>query len=90
MYKCIKAKVYGKVQGVYFRQYTLLKARELNLVGYVRNEPDGTVLTYAQGFDDQLQEFIKFLHEGSPASKVERVEWEYVPLHFFQNFQVIR
>lgn len=90
MFKCIKARVYGKVQGVYFRQYTFMKAKELNLVGFVKNEPDGSVLTYAQGFEDQLKKFIEFLKEGSPASQVERVEWEYVPLHFFQNFQVIR
>ncbi|GCD80660.1 acylphosphatase [Schleiferia thermophila] len=90
MFKCIRAKVYGRVQGVYFRQYTFLKAKELNLVGFVKNESDGSVLVVAQGFQDQLDKFIEFLHQGSPASQVERVEWEYQPLHFFQRFEVIR
>ena len=34
-------KICGKVQKVFFRKYTEAKAKELNLIGYVKNETDG-------------------------------------------------
>lgn len=40
---CIKATISGKVQGVFFRQGTLEKARELNLTGWVKNLANGDV-----------------------------------------------
>jgi len=33
----------GKVQGVFYRDWTVKNARELRLAGWVRNEADGTV-----------------------------------------------
>jgi acylphosphatase len=41
-------KVYGKVQGVFFRQNTISKAKELNITGYTLNARDGTVEIMAQ------------------------------------------
>lgn len=37
----VRATVSGRVQGVYFRDFTSRHARELGLTGYVRNLPDG-------------------------------------------------
>lgn len=67
-------KITGKVQGVYFRKYTQWQAEELGLVGFVRNEEDGSVLIEAQGTPEQLDAMIKWCHRGSPLSKVETVE----------------
>ena len=39
----LEASVGGLVQGVFFRAFVARRARELGLVGYVRNLPDGTV-----------------------------------------------
>lgn len=66
--------VTGKVQGVYFRKYTQWKAEELGLTGFVRNEPDGTVLIEAEGAADALEAMEKWCHLGSPLSKVESVQ----------------
>ena len=35
--RVLKAKVSGKVQGVWFRKYTLDSARDLAIVGMVKN-----------------------------------------------------
>jgi acylphosphatase len=51
---------------------------ELDLVGYVKNLPNGTVEVLAQGMPDTLKEFVEYLYEGSLSSAVESVsvDWQ--------------
>lgn len=71
----VRAVVYGRVQGVFFRAFTTRYARELGLSGYVRNLPDGKgVAVQAEGERSQLERLIAHLEVGPPAAKVERVE----------------
>ncbi len=69
--------VTGKVQGVRFRDYIQSVAGELGLVGYVRNNTDGTVLVVAQGEPELLKNFVEYLHEGSVLSVVDTVSVEF-------------
>lgn len=68
-------RVSGRVQGVFFRQSTADTARRLGLDGWVRNCADGSVEGHAQGAADALEALRRWLHEGPPAARVERVEW---------------
>lgn len=52
---------YGSVQGVGFRYYSVNKARQLGLTGWVRNLYDGTVEMEVQGEEQAIDELIKFL-----------------------------
>src|SRR5699024_12532182 len=54
----------GRVQGVGFRYSAQQKAKEYNLVGWVRNNMDGTVELEAEGSDDQLSAYIAELKSG--------------------------
>lgn len=72
----IRAIVHGRVQGVFFRAYTRDKANQLNLVGWVRNNRDGTVECHVQGPEEAIVEFIDFLHHGSPSSRVDDWSWK--------------
>jgi acylphosphatase len=72
--KQIEAKVHGRVQGVFFRQYTRQEAQKLGLTGWVKNERDGTVSVTAVGQEEVLKQFIEFLHHGSPSAAVSRVD----------------
>lgn len=74
----LEATVYGRVQGVFFRQYTLQEARRLALVGWVANQIDGTVRVVAEGEETALQRLLSFLHVGPPAAQVERVESQWI------------
>lgn len=65
--------VHGRVQGVYFRAWTREQAVELGLRGWVRNRSDGTVEVLAIGASPELDMFEQRLHEGPPASRVDRV-----------------
>lgn len=79
MVEQLRAVVHGRVQGVSFRHYTVLKARELGLTGWVRNLPDYTVETLAEGEKEALEQFLTWLHRGSPAARVLRVEAHWHP-----------
>ncbi|MFC1933346.1 acylphosphatase [Chloroflexota bacterium] len=71
----LRAIVYGRVQGVFFRAFTLRHARELGLTGYVRNLPDWkTVEVQAEGERNKLEKLINYLKVGPPGAKVEKVE----------------
>ncbi len=71
----VQAVVYGRVQGVYFRAFTSRYARELDLIGYVRNLPDWkAVEVQAEGERKQLEKLIDHLKVGPPRARVERVE----------------
>ena len=63
----------GRVQGVGFRYFVLNTARRLNLVGTVRNLPDGAVECRARGNADQHRELEQALRKGPPMSRVEGV-----------------
>lgn len=67
--------VHGKVQGVYFRKFTVRKATELGLKGWVMNAPEKTkVVGEAQGPQSAIDVFKHWLrHEGSPKSRVDRL-----------------
>jgi acylphosphatase len=74
----IRCIAHGKVQNVAYRAYAQDAATELQLVGWVRNLPDGTVEIVAQGETDTLKDFVEYLHEGSLMAQVESVsiDWQ--------------
>ena len=74
MQKRVELKIHGKVQGVFFRDSTRNKARELNLSGYVKNKLDGTVEIVAEGQKEMLQRLVGWCKEHPGYSKVEKVE----------------
>jgi len=87
--KAFKATVSGKVQGVWFRDFTRKEATKLNVVGWVKNMPDGTVYLEAEGEEEQLKQLEKWLHVGSPMSRVNRIEVEWIePTDEYSTFEM--
>jgi acylphosphatase len=72
--KRVHAIVHGRVQGVFFREYTRRKAEQLGLNGWVRNLPDRTVETVVLGEPDKVTAMIQWLYTGSPQSEVVEVD----------------
>jgi acylphosphatase len=64
----VHIRVYGRVQGVYYRNFTRGHSLRLNLTGWVRNCPDGTVEATAAGEQKQLLEFVTALETGTARS----------------------
>ncbi len=67
-------RVTGRVQGVGFRWWTRLQARQLEVEGTVRNAADGSVEVQARGEAAALDELRRRLSSGPPAALVESVE----------------
>ncbi len=87
--KAFKATVSGKVQGVWFRGSTREEAHKHNLVGWVKNMPNGSVYLEAEGEEENLKEFEKWLNTGPPMSRVENVEIEWIePTYSYTHFEV--
>ena len=83
----IKIKVFGYVQGVFFRYTTRKVARKLGLTGFVKNLPDGTVYIEAEGPHDILIELLDFSKRGPKNAQVEKVEHEFTsPTNEFKGF----
>jgi acylphosphatase len=79
-------RVSGKVQGVWFRKFTQLKAKELDVKGFVRNEPDGSVYIEAEGTDEAFKLFIPFCNQGPESAKVEHLSIEEGEVVSFREF----
>ncbi|OGH10698.1 MAG: hypothetical protein A3B38_04420 [Candidatus Levybacteria bacterium RIFCSPLOWO2_01_FULL_36_13] len=65
--------VLGFVQGVGFRRFIQKKARELALLGWVKNLPDGRVEILAQGKNENIEKLVKIAEEGNIFSDVKDV-----------------
>ncbi len=61
----------GRVQGVGFRYFSLLKAELHQIRGYVKNLPNGSVKIVAMGSPDDMNLFMKELKNGPDSAYVD-------------------
>ena len=69
----LEAIVYGRVQLVMYRDFSMRKARGLKLVGEVQNLRDKTVRVGAEGPRDRLEMFVSKLERGPILARVDSV-----------------
>ena len=88
---CVEIYVSGRVQGVYFRQFTKETAAHFGLVGYVQNLPDGRVRAVAKGSHENIDLFVKKLRTGPRMANVESLDakW-YETDESFEDFSIRR
>ncbi len=71
----LSVRVYGSVQGVFFRYFVQDMARRFGLKGYVLNLPTGDAIEVeAEGDRQLLDKLVEQLKIGPPAARVEKVE----------------
>ena len=70
----VRAVVYGRVQGVFFRAFVEEHAQRLGLAGYVRNLSSGAVEVVAEGEREHVERLVRYLRTGPPAAIVDRVD----------------
>jgi acylphosphatase len=74
MAKQVRAKISGRVQGVWFRAWTVREATALGLNGWVRNCRDGTVEAVFRGSAEGVAVMLELCGEGPPDARVLRVD----------------
>lgn len=72
--KTLTLRIHGRVQGVWYRGWTVKQANALGLSGWVRNRPDGTVEALVHGPADSVDDLVRRCHEGPPAARVDSVD----------------
>lgn len=80
----------GHVQAVGYRASTCDMAALLKLHGWVRNRQDGRVEAVFEGSKSQVEEILRWCHQGPPAAVVQTVELEYETPQGLQGFDLLR
>ncbi len=71
--EAVQVRIYGRVQGVWFRAWTEKMATALGLAGWVRNRADGSVEALFVGPPDDVETMVARCREGPPAARVDEV-----------------
>ena len=64
----------GKVQGVGFRNFTQMNAKQLGINGYAKNLPNGKVEVVAEGNKAQLDALVALLKKGPRFARVDSLD----------------
>lgn len=70
----VRVVIRGRVQGVWYRGWTVDEATRRGLRGWVRNRRDGTVEALFAGPRDRVEAMIDACRDGPPAARVDSVE----------------
>jgi acylphosphatase len=84
----VRVRVYGRVQGVFFRQSAARAATEAGVSGYARNLADGSVEAAFEGAPDAVGRLVDFARTGPPDAEVEEVEVVEEPPEGVRGFSV--
>jgi|Tabmets5t2r1_1033131.scaffolds.fasta_scaffold115038_2 acylphosphatase len=69
----VRVRIKGRVQGVWYRGWTVDQARRLGLSGWVRNRRDGSVEAVFSGPEPAVRAAIELCREGPPAALVREL-----------------
>ena len=81
-------KITGDVQGVGLRYSSKIKADELNICGFIKNLPDGSVYLEAEGEEKDLKKFLDYCPRGYSSARVDDVQVEENNLRNYTNFTI--
>jgi acylphosphatase len=81
-------RVYGRVQGVFYRAWTSEQADALGIKGWVRNCPDGRVEAHVEGEEAAVGEMIDRMRRGPSSAQVEDLRIWDADICDFDGFEV--
>jgi acylphosphatase len=87
--KSVRVSIQGRVQGVWYRGWTVQQAQRRGLDGWVRNRRDGSVEAVFSGEDAQVDDMVTACWEGPPAARVNTVRSEPCPAPDDTGFQQV-
>ena len=91
MKKSIEIHITGpRVQGVGFRYFIWDRANNLGIKGFVKNEPDGSVLVEAEGEEKILDRFVNYIKKGPTMAIIHNVSVQDIPAKNYKDFRIKR
>ena len=79
----------GRVQGVGFRYATKREAMGFDVIGWVRNMPDGRVELQVMGDDEEVDAFLQAVRDGQMGGNIQGEEiHEISPLENVTGFGI--
>ena len=81
--------VHGRVQGVFFRQWTLGQARALGVSGWVRNCADGSVEAHVVGDEQSVATMIDRMRRGPSQARVDDITTQEIDADAPEGFSVL-
>ncbi len=73
MITTVRVRIMGRVQGVWYRGWTIDQARELGLSGWVRNRRDGSVEAVFSGSEQAVRAMVEHCRVGPSAASVSEI-----------------
>ncbi len=66
--------IFGRVQGVGYRESMRIEAQKSGCTGWVRNRKNGSVEAVVEGAPEDVARVVAWARRGPPAARVERVD----------------
>jgi acylphosphatase len=84
-------RIRGVVQGVGYRHFCWRLATQMELTGWTKNLPDGSVAVHAEGDRGNIEALIDELKVGPPVASVSDISVTWTPYTGqFQSFEITR
>ncbi|MCU0637250.1 MAG: acylphosphatase [Methanothrix sp.] len=84
----VHVRVSGRVQGVYYRAFTLERAKALGVKGWVRNVPGGGVEAFLEGERKQIGELLKAMKSGPTGAIILGMELSELQAKGYEDFEI--
>jgi acylphosphatase len=82
--------VKGRVQGVGFRHFALIQAKQRGLTGTGKNLSNGNVEIYATGKENTLRDYLNTIRQGPVSADVSGVDSDWQePTNTYDDFKVV-
>lgn len=72
--KSVRVRIRGRVQGVWYRAWTVEAAQARGIAGWVRNRRDGSVEALFMGASRAVDDLIEACRAGPELARVEAIE----------------
>ena len=86
----VRVIVYGRVQGIGYRNFVKKYAKMLGLRGYVRNLPDSKVEAVFCGNKNDIDKMIEIMKKNHPLAEIRDIKIEKLDIEMnFSDFNII-